>query len=95
MIMKLKNSMFPADSGVVNKYITEIFEPANERKLFMLEGQVTHDGPLLDDLETELANSYKNLNWGTPADDGITQSSVENITGWELDMKKLTNLKDL
>jgi hypothetical protein len=62
MMMELKNGVFPADSGVVNKYITKVFEPANERKLFVFDGQVTHDGSFLDDLKTKLTNSYKNLN---------------------------------
>jgi hypothetical protein len=53
MMMKLKNGVFPADSGVVNEYITEVFEPANERKLFVFDGQVSHDGSLLDDLKTK------------------------------------------
>jgi hypothetical protein len=71
MMMELKNGVFPADSGVVDEYIAEVFEPANERKLFVFDGQVAHDGSLLDDFETELTNSYKNLNWGAPAVDGI------------------------
>lgn len=62
MMMELKNGMFPADSRVVNKYIAEVFQPANEGKLFVFDGQVANDGSLLDDFETELTNSYKNLN---------------------------------
>ncbi len=69
--MELENGVFSADCGIVDKYITEILEPTNQRELFMFDGKVSNDGAFFDDLEAKLRINYKNLNWGSAAEEGM------------------------
>ncbi len=70
--MKLKDGVFSADSGIVDEDIAKILESPNERELFMFDGWVSNDGAFFDDFEAKLGRNYKNLNWGSAADEGIT-----------------------
>ncbi len=65
--MKLKDGVFPANSRVVYKYITEILQSANKTELFFLDIDFAYNGAVLDDLEAKLDKIYKNVYLGNPA----------------------------
>lgn len=70
--MELKDGVFSADCGIVDENITKILESTNKRELFLFDGQVSNDGAFFDDFKAKLGRNYKNLNWGSAADEGMT-----------------------
>lgn len=59
--MKLQDSVFSTNSGVINEDIAKIFQSSNKTELFFLDIDFSNNGAILNDFKAKLNKIYKKL----------------------------------